>query len=294
MTLQRKIARHALGVLWRVGATAALSLIFVGGTLLAFVGYVNLPAGRRLTALALQRVLASTFNGGFSIEAVDHVSLHELRASGITVRDPDGRVVLTVSALSIQADLASVAQQAWLGTGTVTLRFDHARIERAEVFLLTGLKSDVPTIADAFMPTPSKTSSGGAPSTRTLKIWFPEIEVGHVYGRMALDGVPTLETDLSTVRGSVQGAAALTAVDVERFSATIRGLGGADARGVGSVHVRAPGAVWTSFDGYFGDTQLGTVVRVDGPRLKVTLDVPRAEPANTRALWAAYPLQSDV
>ena len=111
---------------------------------------------------------------------------------------------------------------------------------------------------------------------------------------MALDGVPTLEAELSSVRGAVVGSAALTSVDVERFSATVRGLGGADATGVGSVHVRAPGAVWTSFDGYFGELQFGTVVRLDGPKLDVTLDVPRAEPKSVRALWAGYPLLVDV
>ena len=80
-------------------------------------------------------------------------------------------------------------------------------------------------------------------------MWLPQIEVGHIYGRMTLGTVPTLETELSTVRGSVLGTADLTSVDVDRFSMAARGIGGADARGVGSVHVRAPGAVWTSFDG---------------------------------------------
>ena len=106
--------------------------------------------------------------------------------------------------------------------------------------------------------------------------------------------MPTLETELSSVRGSVLGAADLTTVDVERFSMLARGLGGADATGVGSVHVRAPGAAWTSFDGYFGEVQLGTVVRVDGPKLDITVDVPRAQPADARALWQAYPLQKDI
>ncbi len=289
----RRASPALLRVLWRASATVAIALIFVAGTLLALIIYMNLPAGRRVVAFALQRVLAHTFNGGFSIESVERVSLTGLRARDITVHDPDGHLVLTVSLLSVQANLPSLARKLLFATGAVTLRFDHARIERAEVYLLPGSKSNVPTIADAFSLTPSKS----APSTShrsTLKIWLPEIEVGHIYGRMALDGVPTLEAELAAVRGSVQGASDLTAVDVERFSATVRGLGGADARGVGSVHVRAPGAVWTSFDGYFGDVQLGTVVRVDSPKLEVTLDVPRAEPAAVRALWSAYPLKKDV
>jgi len=288
-----RVARHSLRALGRASAGAGLLLVFVSGSLLAFVLYANLPAGRRLVAFALQGALAKTFEGSFSIEAVDRVSLAELKARGITVHDPDGHLVLSVSALSVQLDVPGLLRKLLLSSGALTLRFEHARLERAEVYLLPG-KNNVPTIADAFTPSPTPASSSSATPTRTLKIWFPEIEVGHIYGRMALDGVPTLETELSAVRGSVVGTAPLTTVDVERFSAQVRGLGGADARGVGSVHVRAPGAVWTSFDGYFGDAQLGAVVRVDGSRLTITADVPRAEPAAVRALWAAYPLLQDA
>ena len=285
--------RSVLSSLARVGMGAGLILVFVGGSLLSFVLYANLPAGRRGVVFALQRVLGSTFEGRFSIDSIEQISLSELHARGITVRDPDGHLVLTVNALTVQMDLPGIVRKLLLGVGAVTLRFDHARIDRAEVYLLPGAHN-VPTIVDAFTPTPGPPGSVAAPSPQTLEIWFPEVEVGHLYGRMALDGVPTLETELSSVRGAVVGSAALTSVDVERFSATVRGLAGADATGVGSVHVRAPGAVWTSFDGYFGDLQFGTVVRVDSPKLDVTLDVPRAEAKSVRALWAGYPLLENL
>ena len=283
-----------LGVLRHAGASAGLFLLFVGGSLLALVLYANLPAGRRVARYGLQRALQSEFEGRFAIESVERVSLSGLKARGVTVYDPDGHLVLSVNALSVQANLPELLQQILFGKGDLTLRFDRARLERAEVYLLPGRKNNVPTIVDAFTPVPSVPGTSSSPSQRSVKVWFPEVEVGHIYGRMALDGVPTLETELSSVHGSIVGSAALTAVDVERFSAQVRGLGGADAKGVGSVHVRAPGAVWTSFDGYFGDVQLGTVVRIDSPKLDVTVDVPRAEPAAVRALWAGYPLLVDA
>ncbi|HYQ41684.1 MAG TPA: hypothetical protein VER11_06945 [Polyangiaceae bacterium] len=283
-----------LSALTRIGMGAGLLLVFVGGSLLSLVLYGNLPAGRRVLSLGLQRVLSSTFEGSFAIDAIERVSLNELRARGFKVHDPDGHLVLSVDSVTVQMDLPGTVEKLLLGTGLVTLRFNHARIERAEVYLLPGT-DNVPTIVEAFTPTPSAPGSAStSPSTQTLKIWFPEVEVGHIYGRMALDGAPTLETELSTVRGSVIGTADLTSVDVERFSATVRGLGGADATGVGSVHVRAPGAVWTSFDGYFGELQFGTVVRVDSPKLDIVLDVPRAEPKTVRALWAGYPLLENL
>lgn len=277
-------------MLSRVGMGAGLLLVFVGGSLLSLVLYGNLPAARRGLAFGLQRVLADTFEGGFALEAVEHVSLHELRARGFTVHDPDGHLVLSVDSVTVQLDLPDMLRQLLLGTGLVTLRFNHARLERAEVYLLPDVHN-VPTIVDAFTlsPSPPGSASSAAPA-RKIKVWFPEIEVGHIYGRMALDGAPTLETELSSVRGAVVGSADLTTVDVDRFSATVRGLAGADATGVGSVHFRTPGAVWTSFDGYFGELQFGTVVRVDSPKLDITLDVPRAEPKTVRALWAGYPV----
>jgi translocation and assembly module TamB len=286
---------RVLRVLWRVGEGAGLVLVFASGSILALLLYANLPAGKRLWAVTLQRVLSGAFYGNFSIDAVDHLSLGELRAHGITVRDPDGRVVLTVSTLDADADLVSLARKILRGTGTVTLRIDHARVERAEVYLMPGHDGAVPSIVDAFTPLPSESpSTPSTPSARKLKVWLPEIVVGHIYGRVALGSVPTLETELSAVHGSVLGAPDVTAVDVERFSMLARGIGGVDARGIGSVHVRTPGAFWTSFDGYFGEVQLGTVVRIDGPTLDITVDVPRAEPADARALWAGYPLQKDV
>ncbi|HEY4104198.1 MAG TPA: hypothetical protein VGM44_09910, partial [Polyangiaceae bacterium] len=74
--------------LWRVGQGAGLGLVFASGSLLAFLLYVNLPAGRRLLAGTVQNLLSSTFYGNFTIDAIEHVSLAGLKARGITVRDP--------------------------------------------------------------------------------------------------------------------------------------------------------------------------------------------------------------
>ena len=87
-------------MLSRVGMGAGLLLVFVGGSLLSLVLYGNLPAARRGLAFGLQRVLADTFEGGFGLEAVEHISLHELRARGFTVHDPDGQTIASAPAPS--------------------------------------------------------------------------------------------------------------------------------------------------------------------------------------------------
>ncbi|HET7538970.1 MAG TPA: hypothetical protein VFK05_03835 [Polyangiaceae bacterium] len=292
-TSRRSRARRVLAVLSRLGMGTGLILVFLGGSLLALALYSNLPAGRRGVTLGLERVLNQSFEGRFVIEGVEHVSLNELRARGFTVHDSDGQLVLSLDSITVQLDLAEMLKKLVFGTGLVSLRFEHARADGAEVYLLPG-RNNVPTIVEAFTPAPSPPGTATAPSPSRLELWFPQIEIGHLYGRLALDGVPTLETELSSVRGSLIADGDRTRIDVERFSATVRGLGGADARGVGGVHVRLPGTVWTSFDGYFGELQFGSVVRVDGNKLDVTLDVPRAEPKSVRALWAGYPVLEDL
>ncbi|HEY8946690.1 MAG TPA: translocation/assembly module TamB domain-containing protein, partial [Polyangiaceae bacterium] len=93
-----------------------------------------------------------------------------------------------------------------------------------------------------------------------------------------------------SVRATPVGAEVI----VSRFGTIARGLRGADLRGIASMRLRAPGFVWTSFDGHFGDVQLGALVRVDGERLTASLEVPRARPAEVRALLPEYPLHEDA
>ncbi len=62
-------------------------------------------------------------------------------------------------------------------------------------------------------------------------------------------------------------------------------MGGGDAKGVASLHVRAPGAVWGNFDGYMGEVQFGSVVRWEKEALDLRVDVPRASRAPRVPCW---------
>ncbi|MDF3069410.1 MAG: hypothetical protein K0R38_5011, partial [Polyangiaceae bacterium] len=124
-----------------------------------------------------------------------------------------------------------------------------------------------------------------------IRVWIPTIEVGSVFGRGRLEGSPVLEAEVKGARASLLATPKGAAIDIARFSLLARGLGGADAKGVASLHIRAPGAVWGSFDGYMGEVQFGSVVRWEKEALDLKVDLPRAEPAATRALLAQWPLQ---
>ena len=62
-------------------------------------------------------------------------------------------------------------------------------------------------------------------------------------------------------------------------------------RGIGSFHLRGDRHFWSSFDGYVGELQLNTVVRLEDGKLDIIADVPQAAPEAVRALWPDWPLQ---
>src|SRR5262249_38958636 len=64
-----------------------------------------------------------------------------------------------------------------------------------------------------------------------------------------------------------------------------------ELRAVGSFHQRGTSHFWTTLDGYAGDLQFDSIVRLDGKHLTVTLDVPRGEPKTVRELLPAWPVE---
>jgi len=58
--------------------------------------------------------------------------------------------------------------------------------------------------------------------------------------------------------------------------------------------VRVPGAVWSSFDGYFGNLPVSASVHVKGDQVDANIDVPRGLPEDVQALLAEWPLRQAV
>jgi translocation and assembly module TamB len=229
------------------------------------------------------------FQGEVKIGSLRRVSPEEVVAEDIVVRDPEGRVVLQVSRLTAQADVTDIVTRIVRGDEKLTIVIDRVRVERAEVDIVPA-SDGLPTIAHAFTPRPSPAAATSDPEP-SIRVWLPTIEVGAVFGRGRLEGSPVLEAEVRGARASVLATPKGAAIDLARFSLLARGVGGADAKGVATLHVRAPGAVWGSFDGYMGEVQFGSVVRWEKETLDLKVDLPRAEPAATRALLAQWPLQ---
>lgn len=290
---QRSRSRKLLTGLVGVLSAAGLLALFGAGVVGALLLHLDLPAARRVTADLVGRLLASVLQGQLSIGSLSRVRPYEVVAEDIVVRDPARRVVLKVSRLTARADLADILKRVLRGDEKLTIIVNHVRIERAEADIIPD-QDGVPTIAQAFMPRPSPPGPPSPDRGEYVRVWLPAIELGQGYARGSAVGSPTLEAEVTGVHGSVLATPKGAAIDINRFALVARGAGGADARGIAALHIRAPGAVWGSLDGYIGDVQFGGSVRFEKQELELKLDVPRAEPAAVRALLGNWPLLVDT
>jgi translocation and assembly module TamB len=280
----RRLLSGLLGILSVVGLTA----LFGVGAAAGLLGHLNLPAGRRATAAFVGKTLRDLFQGELVIGSITKVSPYEVQAEDIIVRDRAGRVVLQVTRITAQADVRDILTRILRGDEKLTIVVNHVRVERAEAEIVPDTDG-LPTLAHALTPRPAP-SSEPVGREQDVRVWLPAVEIGHAFARGRLGDSPTVEVELSGAHGSLLATPKGAAIDVARFALLARGLGGADAKGVASLHIRAPGAVWSSFDGYMGEVQFGSVIRWEGQALDLKLELPRAEPAAARALLAQWPL----
>lgn len=270
-----------------------LVLVFALASSSALVLHLGLPASRRSLATLFENALDDALLGNFWIGGVERVDISGVLLKDVVVADPQGKRVLSVSSLRVQADVPKLVYDLLFGGEKITLVVDHVHIGRAEVHLENDPETDLPSIARAFTPRPTGKPTSEAPG-RHVRFVAHAVELTRGFARGRLAGLPTLEVDVSSVRGSVRVTPAGAEIVVNRFGAIARGLGGADLRGIASLHMRAPGWVWSSFDGHFGDVELGALVRVDGERVMASFDIPRARPNEVRALLPEYPLYEDA
>ena len=282
----------ALRYLARAAVPLVLCAVFVTSVLVAALVHSNLPLSRRVVAAELSAYLTDFFEGSLSIESIERLTPQRVQARQVVVRDPAGNVVLEVAELRARARLLEIGRQLLLGQGKQTLIIDHVRADRVECMLLPEAESGRPSIAHAFTPVARRT--GTQRNHREIRVWLGHIEIGDAWGRGTFRGLPTFEAELARIQGSVLATRRGAAVDVKRFGAVVRGLGGADASGTGELHIRAPGAVWTNFDGFMGDVGVDAFAYFKRDEVELRLDLPRVMPAAMRSVWKDWPLYDDV
>jgi hypothetical protein len=269
----------------RVLGTLVLPLVLALATVLGLLLHLGLPPSRRFAAGLVERELNALFHGRFELRGIERLTTRGFRVATFEVYDPAGTRVLRGEGIRGRADAWAILRAIFVDSGDVTIVVEHGRAERVAVSLLPDANG-TPTLAAAFaMRRPS------TPGGRDVRVWMPslELERGELVGRMAF--APKLEGRVRGARGSVLVSPVGVAVDAPQFSAVIKGLLPGELRAVGSFHQRGTSHFWSTLDGYVGDVQYDSVLRLDGKRLQASVDVPNAEPEAVRALLPSWPLR---
>ncbi len=276
----------------RALAALALTVVFVCALFASTVIHLGLPGPRRVAATLTARLLSETFQGSAEIDGIAKLGPGGLVATGLRMRDPDGRTVLDVHMLEARFSAWEAARRFVFGGARLDLVIDHVRLDDASALVVPDAQG-TPTIARAFAPRVVETeaeAAGKKPSR--MRIWLPTIEIGKLSARGKLGQGPLLETTVREARASLLVAPTGVAIDVERFGMVLRGVAGVDVAGIGSFHLRSPGRLWAYFDGDFGQIPTHLFASLDGKKVEARVDLPRIEPAAMRAVLESWPVRS--
>jgi translocation and assembly module TamB len=282
-----RTALYAIGLPVTFGAAVALGIVLHLGTA---------PA-RRITARLLSDVLTSQLRGRFVVKKIDDVDLWGIDGADLVVDDQAGHRVLEAHGLRARASILPILVDVLRGAGAIDVVVARARIDRV-VAMIEQSGDGTPTLFEAFMPRPRSASSMAAGPV--VRVWLPDaaIQSGRVQGRVS--PLPALDVDLAGVSGSVLAGSARSEVRVKRFSINVRGPRSETARGTAETIVQIPSlmgenlGVWGTFDGYVGDVQVAMRAGLDGNKLKITADLPRADATAVRALVPALPIYDPI
>src|SRR5690606_19021268 len=195
-----------------------MAIVFAAAGVLGVALHANLPAGRRIASTTVTRMLTDTFQGQILVGNITRLGTRGLDVDEIRVIGPHGNTVIVLTHARARANLFDILDQLLLGGDKITIAIRHIRAERGEVQIIPEPDTGIPTLERTFfMRHPSPDTPEPTTPGRQLRVWMPNIEVGRVYGRGKIAGLPILETTVANVRGSVLVTPQGVAVDVERY-----------------------------------------------------------------------------
>lgn len=300
-------ARRAIA---KVAAWVGLGVTFAAAGVVGLIVHAEHPASRRLMARALTRTLSDSVQGSVTVENIDSLGMRGVRGVTAQVRDPEGREVLVAKGVRIRAFLPEIVQAALFSKGGSTLTVERVRIEHLELTLIPDV-SGQPTLVRALLAKPSAATPGPAVAKPGPGLWLPAIRIREVAirGEVEAMGRATVPVDLTLarLRGSVFASSERLSVRADRFGFAARELplgmfagesaaSSADWRGTAQAHVEMPsasGAPYSAFgsiDGFLDEVQTSLRGHVDGDRVDLALELPRARSEALRALFPLLPI----
>lgn len=180
-----RVSRLARG--WVLGVLALVLIVASARAALVLFEPQLLGYARR----TLETQLGGLLQGEVHIDRLERLSFGGLVARGVTVLDPEGRVVLRAAHLALDVDLYA------LGRGL--LHFTRGELRGARIRAIPSEQTAI-TLFDALMPTPSDAPSDAS----TLSVWFENIHVDDALLYGDVPGFSGLCAEHLTARGHIR------------------------------------------------------------------------------------------
>jgi translocation and assembly module TamB len=300
-TLQRPpdaASRHSLGMraLRGVGVAIGLLLVFVLSVVVGVLVHVGTPVARRVAVAEVNAILAPSFQGRIHIDALGGLGIFGLSKANVTIDDPHGQPVLVAKGARVRIATMAAIRSLLRKREALTIELSDVSVATLDVRLDSDTDGSL-ELADAFAPkTPSTTPAD--PNARELRIVVPHIALGHTWAHGQMTGAPLLDVDVDDFRGAITYRADSLEGDISGAKITARRIAnGADVVGSLQAHVRKPSdpaaalvgrLVW---EGTAGGIEQSIHASLADNRVDAVVDVPQAEAANIRSLWAASPIE---
>jgi hypothetical protein len=277
----------------RLLVPVVLGLLWSCATLFAALTHSNLPVFRAAAADVGNWLLADAFYGTLRIGTPSRLSLEQLHVGSVRLADEEGRVIVELREVRVELDAWDNVGRWMSALDKLTIALPHARIERAHVDLVPHPETGEPTLVRALTPRPGRASTSQAKEPkREVRVFFPVLEFGRVTA--GASEFTTLEPTLSSVRSQLLVTGKGVALDVHELGANVKGVGGHELAGTGSLKLRAPGKTQATFVGFLGEVELQAAATIEGTRIELDASSQAAKPDAMKRLLSAWPFRQPV
>jgi hypothetical protein len=272
---------------------------FVVSLLVGAVLHLDLPATRLMARDLTVLLFNQAFHGTIAIEDLRRLGVNGLTASGVMIRDPEGRPVIQAAEVVANVALVEVLLRLVNAPRRIRIDLDDVTLRRPAVFLLgttrrgpDGEPLGLPSIADAFLPrVPAKEDTG---ATTPLRLSFQKVRLERFYLRGRVAGEFAGEVNVPLAEANVVVTDQGVKVDVERFGLRASGFGGVDTLAMGEVRMQLPGAIHAAVRGKIGAIPLEQTFHMEGDHILIEGSLPSLEASALRPLFAGWPLEGTI
>ena len=277
----------------RVLTGLVLVATFVFATVAGLALHLDTRPAHALATRGASFALSLVYTGRLELGSIDRLSTHDLRLTRAAFFDVHNHHVLTVTGLRVGFDLVSLVSAILSKDEVLALTIRHVHADEVDAEIVAEGATGELSIVSVFTPPASSAPSSEPSSDRSVRLSLPSIEIGKGTAHTALRGAPPFDGDLRLLKGQLLVSSAGVAVDVRHLDATLRGLG-TDARGIGTVTVRVPGAIGGTFRGRLGDVELDANGQFEDGRLDLAAKIPSASPAAVKRFVPEWPITLPV